>query len=56
MFESKGTKRTVASILAALAAVSEFVPTLQPFTRLLVEAAGLFGLLGIGHAAIAPKK
>lgn len=55
MFESKGTKRTVASVLACVAAISEFIPAAQPFTRVLVEIAGLFGLVGITHAAIAPK-
>lgn len=51
--ESKGTKRTVASIFAVLACVSQFVPVLQPFQHLIIEIAGAFGVVGLSHAAIA---
>lgn len=52
MFESKGLKRTLASILAVAAAVSPFVPPLMPFQHLFVELAGALGAVGLGHAAI----
>jgi hypothetical protein len=54
-FESKGTKRTLASVLAIVAAVSEFIPAAQPISKILIELAGAFGLLGVTHAALAPR-
>jgi Trk-type K+ transport system membrane component len=56
MFESKGSKRTVASVFAVLACVSQFIPVLQPFQHILIEVAGAFGVVGLGHAAVASRK
>jgi hypothetical protein len=52
MFDSKGIKRTLASVLAVAAAVSPFIPPLMPFQHLFVELAGALGAVGLGHAAI----
>jgi hypothetical protein len=52
MFDSKGIKRTLASVLAVAAAVAPFVPPLMPFQHLFVELAGALGAVGLGHAAI----
>jgi hypothetical protein len=52
MFESKGIKRTLASILAVVAAASPFIPVLMPFQPVLVELAGALGAVGLGHAAL----
>lgn len=56
MFESKGLKRTLASVLAVVAAVAPFVPPLMPFQHLLVELAGALGAVGLGHAALSRLK
>lgn len=56
MFESKGIKRTLASILAVVAAAAPFVPPLMPFQHILVEVAGALGAVGLGHAALAKFK
>jgi hypothetical protein len=53
MFESKGLKRSLASVVAVLAAAAPFIPPLMPFQHLLVEVAGALGAAGLGHAAIA---
>ena len=52
MFDSKGIKRTLASILAVVAAASPFIPPLMPFQHLFVELAGALGAVGLGHAAL----
>lgn len=52
MFESKGLKRSLASIVAVIAAASPFIPPLMPFQHLLVEVAGALGAVGLGHAAM----
>jgi hypothetical protein len=52
MFESKGIKRTLASVLAVVAAASPFIPPLMPFQHVLVELAGALGAVGLSHAAI----
>lgn len=51
MLTSKGTKRTIASVFAVLACVAEFVPAIAPFKDILIEIAGVLGVVGIGHAA-----
>lgn len=56
MFESKGIKRSLASILAVVAAASPFIPVLAPFQHLIVEVAGALGAVGLSHAAIAKLK
>lgn len=47
---SKGIKRNLASLLAALAAAVSFVPALAPFQEYIVWAAGFFGSTGLLHA------
>lgn len=53
MFESKGIKRTLASVFAVLACAAPFIPPLAPFQHLIVELAGAFGAVGLGHAVVA---
>lgn len=53
MFESKGVKRTLASVFAVLAVVADFIPPLAPFKEFLVLAAGSLGASGILHAGVA---
>jgi hypothetical protein len=53
MFKSKGLKRNLASVLAAFAAVAQFVPALAPYNELLINLAGFFGVAGVAHAAAA---
>ena len=53
MFESKGIKRTLASVFAVLAAAAPFIPPLAPFQQVIVEVAAALGAAGLGHAAIA---
>lgn len=52
MFKSKGLKRNLAALLAAVAAAAQFIPALQPFQELLISVSGALGALGLGHAAI----
>lgn len=56
MFESKGLKRSLASVVAVLAAAAPFVPPLMPFQHLLVEIAGALGAVGLSHAAFTKFK
>ena len=55
MFESNGTKRTIASIFAVLACTADFIPVIAPFKSLIVELAGLFGAVGLGHSIVANR-
>lgn len=52
MFESKGIKRTLASVFAILAAAAPFIPPLAPFQEVIVQVAGALGAVGLGHAAV----
>jgi hypothetical protein len=52
MFESKGLKRSLASVFAVLACAAPFIPPLMPFQGLIVEIAGALGAVGLGHAAL----
>jgi hypothetical protein len=52
IFKSEGTKRNISAIFGALSAVAVYVPVLQPYLPILATVAGLFGVTGIGHAAI----
>jgi|688.fasta_scaffold05059_14 hypothetical protein len=52
MFESKGLKRTLASVFAVLAAAAPFIPPLMPFQSVIVELAGALGAVGLTHAAV----
>ena len=56
MFESKGIKRSLASVFAILAAASPFIPPLAPFQQVIVEVAAALGAVGLGHAAIVKMK
>ena len=53
MFESKGIKRTLSSVFAVLACAAPFIPVLAPFQGLIVEIAGAFGAVGLGHEVVA---
>lgn len=52
MFESKGIKRSLASVFAILAAAAPFIPPLAPFQQVIVEVAAALGAVGLGHAAL----
>lgn len=52
MFESKGIKRTIASVFAILAAAAPFIPPLAPFQEVIIQVAGALGVAGLGHAAV----
>ena len=56
MFESKGTKMTVASVFAILACVADFIPVVAPFKEILIQVAAVLGVAGVGHAAVAKLK
>lgn len=56
MLESKGYKRTIASVFAVLAVSARFVPVLAPFSDIFEAVAGAFGIVGISHAAIAKSR
>jgi ABC-type anion transport system duplicated permease subunit len=51
IFKSVGAKRTIASILAVAVPVMQAVPVLAPYAETVTLLAGLFGLIGVGHAA-----
>jgi hypothetical protein len=55
MFESKGTKRTLASVFAVLALVADFIPGVAPYKEILIQIAGALGIAGVTHAALANK-
>lgn len=55
MFESNGTKRTLASVFAVLACVADFIPAVAPFKEVFIQIAGVLGVAGVGHAALANK-
>lgn len=50
--ESTGKKRSIASILAILAAVAGQIPALLPYQAIIVNIAALFGGAGVAHAAL----
>jgi len=54
LFSSKGVKRTLASIFAVAACVADVVPVLLPYREALLYLSGVFGAVGVTHAAIAP--
>ena len=56
MFESKGTKRTLSALFAVLACAADFIPAVAPFKSVLLEVAGLLGVVGISHAAASSFK
>lgn len=50
MLESKGQKRTIGGIFAALAALAPVISWLNPYTQVLTILAGAFGGVGVLHA------
>lgn len=56
MFESKGTKRSLSAVFAVLAVVADFVPVVAPFKEIFLQIAGVLGVAGISHAALARRK
>ena len=54
LFSSKGVKRTVASIFAVAACVADVIPVLLPYREALLYLSGLFGAVGVAHAAVTP--
>ena len=56
MFESKGLKRSLASVFAILAAAAPFIPVIAPFQPIIVEVAAALGAVGLGHAALTRLK
>lgn len=56
MFESKGTKRTLSAVFAVLAVAADFIPVVAPFKEILLQVAGVLGVAGLGHAAVARIK
>ena len=55
LFKSKGVKRTLSAALAGLAVVLPYFPATQPYVPLVGQLAGWLGLVGVGHALVAPK-
>lgn len=55
MFESKGIKRTLSSLFAVAACAADVVPVLAPYKELLIQFSGLFGAVGVAHAALSNK-
>ena len=51
MLESKGHKRTIASVLAVAAIIAPQVSFLAPFAEMISQIAAVFGFTGVGHAA-----
>lgn len=54
MLESKGLKRTVSVLLFLLGQAP--IPQLAPWVPLINTIASLFGVVGVGHAAVAASK
>lgn len=54
--ESKGTKRTLASIFAIIASIAPAISWLAPYTDLIISIAGAWGAVGVGHAGISKIK
>lgn len=50
MFESKGIKRTLASIFAFIAAIAPTIPPLAPYAQTATVIAGILGGVGVLHA------
>lgn len=56
LFESKGIKRTLASIFAFLVPVTQAVPVLSPYTEIAIWLAAFFGGTGVAHPLLARIK
>lgn len=52
VWESRGVKRTLASIFAVAAVSADFIPAVAPFKELLLYLAGACGAAGITNAVI----
>lgn len=51
IFDSKGIKRTLASVFAFAAMVAPTIPVIAPYAEALQLIAGWFGVAGVAHAA-----
>jgi hypothetical protein len=52
IFESKGIKRTLASVFAFAAMIAPTIPVIAPYAEAIQLVAGWFGFAGVAHAAI----
>ena len=52
VFESRGVKRTLASVFAGLAVILPLFPATAPYAELATQIAGILGIAGVTHAAI----
>lgn len=52
IFDSKGVKRTLASIFAVVAVVAPNIPVIAPYAHGFELVAGLLGFVGVCHAAV----
>lgn len=53
LFQNKGVKRTLSAALAGVAAVLPYFPELAAYQSIVVQAAGILGIAGVGQAGIA---
>lgn len=56
IFESKGIKRTLASIFAFAATIAPTIPAIAPYAELIQTIAGVLGGAGVAHAGLATLK
>lgn len=52
IFDSKGIKRTIASVFAFAAMLAPTIPVIAPYAEALTLLAGWFGFAGVTHAAV----
>lgn len=52
LFESKGVKRTLASVVAVATFASTLSPALTPYTGILIGLGGGAGVIGLAHPAV----
>lgn len=53
IFKSTGVKRTLASVFAGLALVLPLLPNGQAYAEIAAQIAGVLGIAGVTHAALA---
>lgn len=56
LLESRGIKRTLASIFAFLVPVTQAVPVLTPYTEIAMWLAAFLGGTGVAHPLLAKIK
>jgi trans-2-enoyl-CoA reductase len=56
LLQSKGLKRTVSVLLFLAGQAASVVPAVAPYAAILNEVAIFFGVIGVGHAAVAASK